>query len=466
MPTVFGAAACEGAHADGHCLPHERALLQAKSVNAHGKAREDPSWWAPPEAVAKDDHRYRAFVSKLLKEPVGCEGNSSYEINAKAVDRQHLKVFALANHLRKVLRRRIKEKGLDDGLKLTGDEFKPLDTLLTWLRQYTVVHFDAEEKTLQEVGYLDLMAHKAFHRAFYGHIMMWSEIVDVMMKAKGSFHVGNIYVMLTKWLQDHVCVRDKVAGEFIEKSRLKTAINDNDSPDGVEDTIPDCVPALEGGEDCVSEGLSMLQGERPLKPAPKWWASPELLAAHDYWYRTFVTSLLENSVVCEFSKPVDIAVRAVDAQHHKIQSLVDEVRVLLLKRVKRMGLNDGLKLTGTELEPLSEVLTWLKQYGVVHFDAEEKVMMTLGYPEAKRHKALHRAFYGQMMMASEVARNMVSFGGGFHVGPIYVYMAKWVQDHICTLDKSVGKFIGSKGVELNETEDIIPDGLPLLADRL
>lgn len=148
--------------------------------------------------------------------------------------------------------------------------------------------------------------------------------------------------------------------------------------------------------------------------------------------------------------------RAVDAQHHKIQALVDQVRVLLLDRAQRLGLDDSLKLTGPGLQPVGEVLSWLEQYGVVHFDAEEAVMSTLDYPEFEHHKSLHRAFYGQMRMASEVVGKIMSFGGGFHVGPIYVFMAKWVKDHICTLDKSVGKIIENAGVELNETEDIVP----------
>lgn len=117
---------------------------------------------------------------------------------------------------------------------------------------------------MQEVGYLDLESHKALHRAFYGHIQMWNAIVDAMRQANSSFHVGNIFVMVAKWLQDHVCVTDKLVGAFVEKQ----VINGNTTPDGVDDVMPDCVPDLVGRQSCVS----LVQGVQTGAPAPKWWA--------------------------------------------------------------------------------------------------------------------------------------------------------------------------------------------------
>jgi hemerythrin len=343
----LGAPACSGNSSDAKggavtaCSSSGSAMLQAQVLQMKARHGDDPSWWAADELVAEHDHRYRTFVNTLLQDTVHC----SFELDAKAVDSQHRKLFTLVDQVRQLLRGRQESEGIDDGLKLAGEGLQPLKKLLVWLKQYTVVHFDAEEKTMEHVSYMDAMGHKALHRAFYGHVMMWGDIVNEMMKFNGGFHVGNVYVMVAKWLQDHVCVQDKLLGSFIEKSGQLGVINDGNTPDGVTDTMPDCVPSLVGVRTCAAllQSVGQPASVATTVPAPEWFAPAEHLAAHDHWYRAFVNTLLQSPIVCELAESFDTSVKTVDAQHRKLLSLVDQVRQDAPREAAALGLRRRLE---------------------------------------------------------------------------------------------------------------------------
>lgn len=97
---------------------------------------------------------------------------------------------------------------------------------------------------------------------------------------------------------------------------------------------------------------------------------------------------------------------------------------------------------GTDEAALQELMDFLEQYIVVHFDFEEKYMDKYsihGYPDAVQHKAAHKAFKRDFIeFKSDILATKVSpqFRLEFRN-----WITNWWLIHIVKIDTGLGAFI-------------------------
>jgi hemerythrin-like metal-binding protein len=123
--------------------------------------------------------------------------NNSLQLGNKTIDTQHQKLVDLINELH-------------DSMK-AGKGKDQLGTTLTELVNYTVYHFQTEEKLFEQYGYPEKEGHKKIH----------TDLLQTAGKIKEDFDSGKIVLamevldFLKKWLNDHILGSDKKSVNFL-----------------------------------------------------------------------------------------------------------------------------------------------------------------------------------------------------------------------------------------------------------
>jgi hemerythrin len=119
------------------------------------------------------------------------------------VDEQHKRLFGILNRLHESV-----VKG-----KEQGELFAILDELI----EYTVYHFQTEEKLFKEHGYPKYEEHKAEHDK------LTNTAVDLQAQLReGSATISfELLDFLHDWLVDHTLDIDKEAGAFLTEKGVK-----------------------------------------------------------------------------------------------------------------------------------------------------------------------------------------------------------------------------------------------------
>ncbi len=120
-----------------------------------------------------------------------------YSVQVREIDEQHKKLISLINRLA-------------DAMKV-GKGRDVLETVLTEMVDYTVYHFEMEEKLFQQHGYPDYEKHKQIHTAF----------ASKAQELKSAFDAGNtkisvdVMLILSNWLNNHILEEDKRYGPYL-----------------------------------------------------------------------------------------------------------------------------------------------------------------------------------------------------------------------------------------------------------
>ena len=123
--------------------------------------------------------------------------NNSLQLGNKTIDTQHQKLVDLINELH-------------DSMK-AGKGKDQLGKTLTELVNYTVYHFQTEEKLFEQYGYPEKEGHKKIH----------TDLLQTAGKIKEDFDSGKIVLamevldFLKKWLNDHILGSDKKSVNFL-----------------------------------------------------------------------------------------------------------------------------------------------------------------------------------------------------------------------------------------------------------
>lgn len=129
--------------------------------------------------------------------------NDTFSVNIAEVDAQHKKLLGLLNEL-------------FDAMKV-GKGREVVGKVLTDLIDYTVYHFDTEEKLFKRYNYPDYLPHKKEH----------DELTKRATALKTDFDKGKqvvtIEVMnfLKDWLNVHILQVDKKFGPFLNSKGVK-----------------------------------------------------------------------------------------------------------------------------------------------------------------------------------------------------------------------------------------------------
>ncbi|MGD2080896.1 MAG: bacteriohemerythrin [Nitrospirota bacterium] len=117
--------------------------------------------------------------------------SAKYSLGIEAVDSQHKSIVDLINRLHASLR--------------AGEAKRDTGEILRRMRDYALLHFDMEEKYMEEFGYGGLEEHRAEHETFRRKVPEFER----------SFREGDLTVtleimrFLMDWLLRHIQVVDR-----------------------------------------------------------------------------------------------------------------------------------------------------------------------------------------------------------------------------------------------------------------
>jgi hemerythrin-like metal-binding protein len=129
--------------------------------------------------------------------------NDRYSVKVYAMDVQHKRLFEIIRELYTAMRS-------GHGKDAAGD-------VLHRLIDYTVKHFAAEEKLMEEHKYPSLAPHRAEHRA----------LTDKVLAFKDDFDKGNstitpdLMTFLQNWLTTHIQTTDQKYSDFFNSHGVR-----------------------------------------------------------------------------------------------------------------------------------------------------------------------------------------------------------------------------------------------------
>lgn len=121
----------------------------------------------------------------------------NYSVNVKVFDEHHRRLVELINKL-------------NEGMK-SGKGNDVLGSILSDLVNYTVFHFNAEEKMFQKYSYVGYLEHQKQHASFT------KQAIEMRDNFKSGKVVLSVEVMafLKDWLIKHICGTDKKYSPFL-----------------------------------------------------------------------------------------------------------------------------------------------------------------------------------------------------------------------------------------------------------
>jgi len=123
-----------------------------------------------------------------------------YSVGNDEIDQQHQKLMQLINTLYHA--------------QYSGSSTQ-VSTILRELVDYTVYHFQAEEKIQQAFQYPEYSRHKQIHIDLIQEV---SGYVDQLQKEDETIK-ERLMVFLSEWLKNHILGEDKKLGKFIRDSK-------------------------------------------------------------------------------------------------------------------------------------------------------------------------------------------------------------------------------------------------------
>lgn len=126
-----------------------------------------------------------------------------YKLGVDFVDEQHKKLFEISSRAYELLNN-----------SLAIDKYDRIMEIISELKDYTVFHFSQEEEYLAKNNYKKLLSHKIEHDAF---IRKFAEIDLNKVEYQQDAYILEILEFLSKWIIEHILVRDKHYSETIKK---------------------------------------------------------------------------------------------------------------------------------------------------------------------------------------------------------------------------------------------------------
>ena len=119
---------------------------------------------------------------------------SDYKIGHPMVDKQHQYLFDLANNI------------------LEAKNKSEITKYVMLLYKYVREHFRDEETLMKDIEYPEYPAHKKTHD------MLLDKMVDISKNInEDNWDNDEIRVFMHDWILDHILVKDKVLGKYINQ---------------------------------------------------------------------------------------------------------------------------------------------------------------------------------------------------------------------------------------------------------
>lgn len=137
---------------------------------------------------------------------------------------------------------------------------------------------------------------------------------------------------------------------------------------------------------------------------------------------------MEDRIRITFDKNLETGDPEIDGQHRELFNRID--RLLAASRERRSR------------EEVGQTLTFLGDYVVHHFAAEERMMAVADYPEIEAHRAEHARFVQEFGLLYQEFKSE---------GPTTLFIIRvgnrvtgWLREHIYRTDRSLVEFLRKK----------------------
>jgi hemerythrin len=134
---------------------------------------------------------------------------------------------------------------------------------------------------------------------------------------------------------------------------------------------------------------------------------------------------MEVRIQVSWDKSLETGIPEIDGQHQELFRRIDQLMIATQDRRAR-----------TEV---GRLLTYLGDYVVSHFSAEERLMAEADYPEMPAHREEHERF------VEEYARIFQDYRAN-GAGPVFVIkfgnrVTAWLVEHICRTDRRLADYL-------------------------
>ena len=141
----------------------------------------------------------RNHIIFMLKEGIIMyEFKEEYKTGIDFIDEQHKVLFEIANKTYNLLKN-----------DFTLDKYDKIVTLIHELQDYTLFHFNAEEKYMESINYKRMFTQKIEHAAFIKKI---KDVDFSKIDINQDDYIINILQLLNDWLTGHIFENDKLIG--------------------------------------------------------------------------------------------------------------------------------------------------------------------------------------------------------------------------------------------------------------
>jgi hemerythrin len=124
--------------------------------------------------------------------------NESYLVGHPVIDRQHKKLTELLSQLAEAMQ--------------TGHGAVVLGGILREMVTYTKVHFEYEEKLMEDAGFPGLDVHRAIHQRLESRV---TALQDRFLKGETKISVEVLH-FLKDWLVEHISARDRDFHDYLK----------------------------------------------------------------------------------------------------------------------------------------------------------------------------------------------------------------------------------------------------------
>ncbi|WP_425449119.1 bacteriohemerythrin [Dethiothermospora halolimnae] len=127
----------------------------------------------------------------------------NFSCNIKEVDKQHKYLFQLGENLHNIIKTK-------DGL----DHYDEIMAIFKELEEYTIYHFDYEERLMEKYNVSDIEAHKEEHNLFVERI---KEIQSQDVDLRQDKVVMDTLMFIADWIEKHILKSDHKYKDFLNE---------------------------------------------------------------------------------------------------------------------------------------------------------------------------------------------------------------------------------------------------------
>ncbi|MFL0245980.1 bacteriohemerythrin [Candidatus Clostridium stratigraminis] len=132
--------------------------------------------------------------------------NDKFSVSVAEIDNQHKQLFYLADKISSIL-------AVNDGY----DHYDEIMNTFVELKNYTLYHFDYEEKLMKKLDYTGLDSHKEEHENFINEIL---KLEKIDLENEQKLVMTNILSFILDWIVSHILKSDMAYKSYFNENGI------------------------------------------------------------------------------------------------------------------------------------------------------------------------------------------------------------------------------------------------------